>query len=259
MPFGSPKCTPRWKTFSLKGNPRAVVRIRLQDHPHVVFFTGAGLSQESGIPTYRGSGGVWEDYRYQDYACQDAFERDPEKVWAFHNLRREKVAAVEPNPAHRAIASFQAQHPKVSIITQNIDGLHQRAGATQVAELHGSLWRVRCDVCRSVIERMDAPLRDLRCEAGHWLRPDIVWFGDALSSTVVGLAQSLLETADLLVSIGTSGVVFPAADLPRIAAARGARLVEINPEETAVSALYGEHLRMPATQALSQHFEGPTP
>ena len=152
-----------------------MTKIRLQDYRSIVFFTGAGMSAESGIPTYRGHGGIWSQYRYEEYACQRAFDRDPEKVWDFHDLRRAKVASCEPNAGHRLIAELQGDPSRrVSIITQNIDGMHQRAGARDVVELHGSLWRVRCD--REEIIRADTtvPMQPRRCACGAYFRPDIV-------------------------------------------------------------------------------------
>ena len=154
--------------------------LALDAFEHIVFFTGAGLSSESGIPTYRGAGGVWAEYDYGTYACQRAFDRDPAKVWEFHNARRLRMVAADPSDAHVMIARAQARHPAVSIVTQNIDGLHQRAGATDVIELHGSLWRVRCDHCGSHKTDRSAPLENVTCGCGHHYRPDIVWFGDGL-------------------------------------------------------------------------------
>src|SRR5262249_43575873 len=118
---------------------------RFADFQRIVFFTGAGLSVESGIPTYRGKGGMWAEYDYEDYACQRAFDRDASRVWDFHDMRREAVAKCNPNPGHEIIANVQAEKPSTAVITQNIDGLHGRSGAKDVVELHGSLWRVRCD------------------------------------------------------------------------------------------------------------------
>ena len=126
---------------------------RLADFRRVVFFTGAGLSAESGIPTYRGRGGIWNEYNYEDFACQRAFNCDPEKVWDFHDTRRAAVAACAPNDGHRLIAETEARQPGTRVVTQNIDGLHQRAGSSGVVELHGSLWRVRCD--REGVTRAD--------------------------------------------------------------------------------------------------------
>ena len=226
--------------------------IRLQDHEGIVFFTGAGMSAECGIPTYRGRGGIWSQYRYEEYACQRAFDRDPEKVWDFHDLRRAKVASCEPHAGHRLIAELQRDPSRrVSIVTQNIDGMHQRAGARDVVELHGSLWRVRCDREGVVRDDRTMPMNPRRCACGAYFRPDIVWFEDSLDPRNVERAGELLEDCDLLVSIGTSAVVHPAAELPRIAMAAGARTVEINLEDTAASALYEERLRGTASEVLA--------
>lgn len=226
--------------------------IRFSDFQRIVFFTGAGMSAESGIPTYRGKGGMWAEYDYEDYACQRAFDRHPEKVWDFHDMRRAAVGACEPNPGHRIVAGVQAQKPGTIVVTQNIDGMHQRASATNVVELHGSLWRVRCDVDGVVRDDKSVPMAPRRCACGGYWRPDIVWFEDQLDPTVVGRARAALETCDLLVSIGTSAVVYPAAELPRIAVQRGAVTVEINLEDTPLSHLYQHRLRGKASEVLAE-------
>ena len=220
--------------------------IRLDDFERPLFFTGAGLSVESGIPTYRGKGGIWQEYDYQDYACQRAFNRDPEKVWDFHDLRRGKVAACDPNEGHDIIAGIG----NARVVTQNIDGLHQRAGGSDVIELHGSLWRLRGG--GQVVENFEVPLSSRRCEDGSYWRPDIVWFEDSLDPMVLQEAAHALEWCDLLISIGTSGVVYPAAELPRIAMQRGIPCVEINPEETDVSSWYTHCLRGTASEMLRE-------
>jgi NAD-dependent deacetylase len=149
---------------------------RFRDFQRIVFFTGAGLSSESGIPTYRGRGGMWNEYNYEDYACQRAFDRAPEKVWDFHDKRRAAVAACAPNAGHELIAQIQRDKPATTIITQNIDGLHARAGGRDIVELHGSLWRVRCDRERTIREDLSVPMSSRKCTCGGYLRPDIVWF-----------------------------------------------------------------------------------
>lgn len=226
--------------------------IRLRDFQRIVFFTGAGMSAESGIPTYRGSGGIWKEYDYQEYACQSAFDRNPEKVWDFHDKRRAAVAKCEPNAGHRIVTKVQEEKPATVIVTQNIDGMHQRAGAKDVVELHGSLWRVRCD--RENVVRADdsVPMSPRQCSCGAYWRPDIVWFEDQLDHRVVRRAREALEECDLLVSIGTSAVVYPAAELPRIAMQRGAVTVEINLEDTPVSPLYRHRLRGKASEILAE-------
>ena len=228
--------------------------IDLSDYEHVVFFTGAGMSAASGVPTYRGSGGIWKQYDYQRYACQPAFERDPEGVWEFHNYRRELVGACEPNDGHRRLAAFEAEHPSLSILTQNIDGLHQLAGSRSVHEVHGSLWRVRCDPCGVVRAGRESPLTALQHDCGGYWRPDITWFGDGLNMQVFERCVQLAQAAELCVSIGTSAVVYPAAQLPMIAKECGARMIEINPEETPLSGMYDLHLRAPAAEVLAERF-----
>jgi len=216
----------------------------------VVFFTGAGLSAESGIPTYRGDGGVWGRYEWQDVACRRAFERDPGRVWDWHDERRAAVAACEPNEAHRLIAALQARRPATRVVTQNVDGLHQRAGSRDVVELHGSLWRVRCESCGAAREDRSLPMDPRRCECGAWWRPDLVWFEDPLEQRVAEKAVRTIEACDCLVSVGTSGLVYPAAELPFIAMRAGALSIEINPEDTVVSDWVQLRLRASAAAAL---------
>jgi len=224
---------------------------RFADFERILFFTGAGLSAESGIPTYRGKGGLWAEYSYEDYACQRAFLRDPERVWDFHDKRRGMVATCEPNAGHRVIADVQREKPGTAIVTQNIDGLHQRAGASGVVELHGSLWRVRCDREELVRDDTSVPMEPRRCSCGAYWRPDIVWFEDSLKESNLERAHELLEQCDLLVTVGTSAVVYPAAHLPRIAMQCGATTVEINLDDTPVSSLYQHRLRGTASHILA--------
>ncbi|MBX3215171.1 MAG: NAD-dependent deacylase [Labilithrix sp.] len=227
-------------------------RIRFSDFERIVFFTGAGMSAESGIPTYRGKGGIWAEYDYEDYACQRAFDRDPERVWDFHDRRRAAVRACEPNDGHRVVTAVQERRPGTLVVTQNIDGMHQRAGAAVTAELHGSLWRVRCDADEIVRDDDTVPMTPRKCSCGGYWRPDIVWFEDSLDHRVVCRAREALEACDLLVSIGTSAVVYPAAELPRIAVQRGAVTVEINLEDTPLSHLYQHRLRGKASDVLAE-------
>ena len=218
----------------------------------IVFFTGAGLSAEAGIPTYRGRGGVWAEYDWESYACQRAFDDAPDRVLRFHDVRREAVATARPTRGHEIIAAVQAERPTTRVITQNIDGLHQRSGASSIVELHGSLWRVRC-ACHPAGAWNDELPMPHRCpDCGSWRRPDIVWFGDTLGVGTLEAAIDAMEQADLLIGIGTSGVVHPAAELPRIALTRGAESIEVNPESTPVSSLYGHHMREQASSALAR-------
>lgn len=223
---------------------------RLAPDHDVVFFTGAGMSVASGVPTYRGKGGVWEEYDYERYACQQAFDRSPETVWEFHNVRREAVGACEPNRGHEIVAALENELANVTIVTQNIDGLHQRAGSSDPIELHGSLWRVRCDVCGRKKEAFEVPFQPIECECGkgHW-RPDIIWFGDPLNGEAIEAATNAIRTCDVFVSIGTSAVVFPAAALP-LEAPDDAVRVEINPERTRLSGAYDHCMRCTAIDGL---------
>ena len=225
--------------------------IDLKDYERVVFFTGAGMSAESGVPTYRGRGGIWSQYRWEEYACQDAFDADPQKVLDFHVQRRGKVLACEPHAGHRHIAALQASHPGVSLITQNTDGMHQRAGARDVIELHGSLWRLRCPR-HGAIEDLAAPAYARRecAQCGAGLRPDITWFGDSVNAAVFGAAERLVARAQLFVAVGTSGVVWPAAGFVHAAQRAGARMVEVNIDESELSPLFSDRVREPASGAL---------
>lgn len=221
----------------------------------IVVFSGAGMSAESGVPTYRGSGGIWSRYRWQEYACQEAFRQNPEAVLDFHEKRRKAVLECIPHAGHKALADLETNHPRVTLITQNIDGMHQRAGSRCVLELHGSLWRVRCPrhgVREDLEKGAFAHRRCPRCQA--WMRPDITWFGDAMDAAIMEAAARAVKRCDLFVSVGTSGVVWPAAGFPRLARESGAEMVEINPECTPMSHLYQHHLREKASTALVSLF-----
>jgi NAD-dependent deacetylase len=230
-----------------------------QRYERIVLFTGAGLSAESGVPTYRGAGGIWREYNYEDYACQRAFERDPVKVLDFHEVRRAKVLDCAPHAGHAHIRAMQTAHPGVSVITQNIDGLLQRAGVTVAAELHGSLWRLRCSAHGLRDDAAAGPFAHRQCPQcaplrQTWLRPDITWFEDAVNQAVFAAAERLVAQADLFVGIGTSGAVWPAAGFAHQAREAGARMVEINLEDNEASPLYGEHVRLPASKGLPELF-----
>jgi NAD-dependent deacetylase len=230
--------------------------VHLKDFDRIVFFTGAGMSAESGVPTFRGKGGIWKQYDYEKYACQDAFDEAPERVWEFHNYRRGLVAACAPNEGHRIIARCQRLEPGALVVTQNIDGLHHQAGSDRVIELHGNLWRLRCS-CGQRHETREAPVTDTRCPTcGRFWRPDIVWFGDHLDPRNVRDAMAAIGGCQLLVSIGTSAVVHPAAQMPLEARRAGATLVEINPEDTPMSDSFDIRLRGPASTMLARMAEG---
>lgn len=233
---------------------KGVVTIKLDEYACIVFFTGAGMSAESGVPTYRGRGGIWAQYQWEEYACQRAFEKHPEKVLSFHELRRKSVLACTPHAGHYVIAELEKSHPAVFVVTQNIDGMHQRAGSRNVIELHGSLWRLRCS-SHGITEDIGETYKNTKCpQCGQWLRPDIVWFGDLLDYDVMNEALIIIRRCDLFISIGTSGVVWPAAGFPRAAKEHGARCIEINPEPSEMSFLYDDSIRDTARNALPRLF-----
>ena len=210
-----------------------MVKALLDGSRKVVVLTGAGVSAESGVPTFRDQGGLWKTYRAEDLARPDAFEAHPELVWEFYNWRRKKIAACEPNPAHVALAELERALPNFLLITQNVDGLHARAGSRKLMEMHGSLWQVRCTVCTHAREEL-GELDDLpECPVcGHLLRPGVVWFGEPLIPGVLKLAIAQISSADVFLSIGTSSLVQPAASFYQLAKDHGAVTVEINLEPT---------------------------
>jgi NAD-dependent deacetylase len=219
-----------------------IVPIKLNKYKKVVFFTGAGMSKESGIPTYRGKGGTWEEYNYKDYACESAFKKNPDHVLDFHELRRKEAKSCEPHVGHQVVSSVEKNHSDVTIVTQNIDGMHQRAGSNNVIELHGSLWRVRCG-CSGTREDMGETYEYRKCpKCSNWLRPDIIWFEDMLDHEVYTKATDIISNSDLFISIGTSALVYPAAGLPMTAKMNGARCIEINIDQTEISTLYHDNM-----------------
>lgn len=222
----------------------------------IVIFTGAGMSAESGVPTYRGKDGIWKKYDWAEVACEEAFQRNPEKVLEFHELRRSMLLSCQPHAGHNVLVQLEARHPAITIITQNIDGLHQRAGSKNVIELHGSLWRLRCPNDGKIYQLTHNVPPPLRCSCGHWLRPDIIWFSDSLNVQTFTTASNLIYDCALFVAVGTSAVVWPAAGLPQIAARNGARMIEINPEVNELSPLYGQQIRDLASKVLPKLFPG---
>lgn len=207
----------------------------------VAVLTGAGVSAESGVPTFRDAGGLWEGHRIEEVATPEAFERDPSLVWRFYNLRRDNLRGVRPNPGHAALAVLERHYGPENfvVITQNIDGLHQAAGSTRVLELHGAIRRVRCSSPHCDV-RAEPGLDDLgplpRCSAcGQLLRPDIVWFGEGLPDDVWEAAMVSTYSCQCFLVVGTSAVVYPAAGLARVAASAGATVIEVNPNATDVT------------------------
>ncbi|SOB59790.1 NAD-dependent protein deacylase [Pseudodesulfovibrio profundus] len=210
-----------------------MVKALLDERKRVVVLTGAGVSAESGVPTFRGQDGLWKSFHTQDLARPDAFESRPELVWEFYNWRRQLVAECEPNPAHHALVELERQIPNFLLITQNVDGLHAKAGSKKLMEMHGSLWQVRCTKCTHAREARE-PLPDMpECPVcGHLLRPGVVWFGEPLVAGVLKVAIDQIGRSDVFISIGTSNQVQPAASFYQLAKDHGAVTVEINLEPT---------------------------
>ena len=208
---------------------------KLKDSRKIVFVTGAGISQESGIPTFRGKDGYWRKYDPMKLASIDAFYDDPKLVWEWYEDRRKNILAVKPNEGHFAISQME-EFKDVVVLTQNIDGLHQRSGSTNVLELHGSIIRIKCTVC-DFIDNITENFESLppKCKCGSMLRPDVVWFGEPLPQNIWQSAIKEASICDVMIIVGTSLVVSPANTLPVYAKQNGAILIEVNPEKTVMS------------------------
>jgi len=205
----------------------------------VAVLTGAGVSQESGLSTFRDAQvGLWAQYRPEDLATPEAFHRNPKLVWDWYTLRREKARSVEPNPGHFALVEMEKHVPEFTLITQNVDGLHRRAGSVNVLELHGNLQRVKCSACGEQATAWDESGPDVpQCSwCGGLLRPDVVWFGESLPRIELEAAIQAARTCDVFFSIGTSGLVQPAGSLAHAARNKGALVIEVNAERTPLTA-----------------------
>lgn len=219
-------------------------------HPSLVILSGAGLSVESGVATFRGADGLWEGHRIEDVATPEAFKKQPELVHRFYNLRRAALKTVEPNAAHHALVRLEREWPGPFLhITQNVDDLNERAGARKLLHMHGQLRQVRCTWCRAVLTwegDLESSSVCPECARSGKLRPDIVWFGEM--PYYIDEIMRALETVDIFLCIGTSGVVYPAAGFARLAAEYGcSRLIEINLERTGISDHFTEQRHGPAT------------
>lgn len=260
------------------------VRALLKNARSVATLTGAGVSAESGVPTFRGNNGLWKQYRPEDLATPEAFARDPKLVWEWYDWRRGLIAGVRPNAGHYALAELERRLPSFTLITQNVDDLHDDAGSRNVLKVHGSIWAVRCTgrgkaqraaaggrytagelvspagaapFCASCSkDRVDrtVPLLEIppKCECGALLRPGVVWFGEALPPAVWQKAERAAEQADLFLVIGTSALVYPAAGLAGIAKRAGAKVIEINIAETPLSHCIDAFLKGPSAELLPQ-------
>lgn len=211
--------------------------VALRDSKHVSVLTGSGVSAESGVPTFReAQTGLWEQYDPHELATPDAFERNPALVWRWYRWRRELVASAKPNAGHHALVALAGLVPELTIVTQNVDGLHQRAGSSSVIEFHGNLFENRCFVEGCIVTDADMSAEVPVCPGcGGMLRPGVVWFGEAIPETAMHAAAAAVSGCDLFFSIGTSALVWPAAGLAEVARQQGASVVEINLDATPLS------------------------
>lgn len=219
----------------------------------IVAFTGAGISAESQVPTFRGAGGLWRNYQPERLATAEAFEEDPQMVWEWYDWLRGLIHKAEPNPGHLALTELQRRAgDRFTLVTQNMDGLHERAGSHDVVKLHGDIWLLRCVECGHEGRNEQVPIRPLPpvCECGGLLRPAIVWFGEMLPMDQWERAMGAAQTADVFLSIGTSASVYPAAGLVQVARQSGAKVVIVNPDPTPADALAEWVLRGPAGEML---------
>lgn len=224
----------------------------------LMVLTGAGVSAESGVPTFRGAGGLWRNFNALSLASVQAFAKDPKLVWEFYNWRREVLAPLKPNPGHYALAAIEARVPRFTLATQNIDNLHREAGSRNLIELHGNIWRVRCSNtdCEDAFsprENRQVPIEPLPpvCEScGSLLRPHIVWFGEMLDPENLKAAMLAASECDYLIVAGTSAAVQPAASMPLLARRAGAFVLEMNPEPTELSGFLDECIQAPSGEAL---------
>jgi NAD-dependent deacetylase len=232
------------------------VRRRLAEAASVCVLTGSGISSESGLPTFRGVNGLWRTHRVEELASPEGFERDPQLVWTWYNERRAAHRSAAPSAGHLALAELERRFADFTLATQNVDSLHLRAGSRNVLELHGSLREARCNRCGARIA-LDEPLpADAIAHAcGGKFRPDIVWFGESLPAGVFERAAAAARRADVVLVVGTSGMVNPAASLATRAPRAGALVVEINPEETAITDRADVALRGTASAYLPRFLE----
>ena len=231
--------------------PTALIEA-LRRAERVLFFTGAGASAESGLPTFRDpQQGLWAQYRPQDMATPEAFARDPETVWRWYQWRRRVHADVAPNAGHKAIAAMEARIPNATVVTQNVDRLHELAGSRSIIHLHGHLFRNKCASCAKALPEVAADLdQPPHCDTcGGLYRPDVVWFGESLPANAWAHAAKFAQGAEIVFSVGTSAMVYPAAELPRVAHSAGAMIVQINPESTPLDPI-AQNIRGPAATIL---------
>jgi len=219
----------------------------------VTVMTGAGISAESGIQTFRGQQGLWNNFKPEELATPQAFWKDPKLVWEWYDWRRKTIGEAKPNPGHYALVELEGQKSNFNLITQNVDGLHQIAGSKNVIEIHGNIWKIRCTKCGEIETNFDVPLKEIppTCsKCGDMGRPNVVWFGEMIPMDVIDKSLNVIEECDVLLIVGTSGIVEPAASMGIIAKEAGKKVVEINLEDTPSSPLYDIRIRKKSGEVL---------
>ncbi|KRT66002.1 MAG: silent information regulator protein Sir2, NAD-dependent deacetylase [Candidatus Dadabacteria bacterium CSP1-2] len=207
----------------------------------ITVLTGAGISAESGIPTFRGEDGLWRKFRSEELATQEAFQRDPKLVWEWYDWRRGLVKEAMPNPGHYALVNLENEKTNFTLVTQNIDGLHQLTGNRNIIEMHGNLWQIRCTSCGVVEENHDVPLKEIhpKCKNCDALgRPNVVWFGEMIPMPIIDNILIAIDKCQVMLIVGTSGIVEPAASMGLVAKHTGKTVIEVNLETTPNSSHY---------------------
>ncbi len=228
------------------------LRKKIRGYNRVVVLTGAGISAESGVPTFRGEDGLWRKYRPEDLANPFAFERDPKLVWEWYDWRRCLIKPLFPNAAHYVLAEMENYYKNFILITQNVDGLHKKAGSRNIIELHGNIWKMQCTIEKKVIENYETPLKELppKCDCNALMRPYVVWFGEELHPGVYEASIKEATNCELFIVIGTSAVVQPAASLPVYAKESKALLIEINIDDTPLTPITDISIKGKAAEIL---------
>ncbi len=230
-----------------------LVAERITSSKHLIALTGAGISKESNVPTFRGKDGLWKNYDVMELATPSAFARNPKLVWEWYAWRQDLISKCEPNSAHLILSKWENDGRLKRIITQNVDGLHHRAGSEKILEVHGDIWTVKCTQCE-YRSRLSEPANGiLHCpNCNHNLRPDVVWFGESLDNIIINQVYSELAVADTCLIIGTSGLVQPAASFPYVVKNNDGILIEINIESTLLTEYVDYHLSGRAGAILTQ-------